>query len=119
MKDLKCLVDFITPVLEYYDKQGYEIIFVSGGCKKGGDRFAEIIADQFGITKIIHYPDKSKLPDEPLTKDFTKINFERNTLIARDSDKLFALVAHDRTGGTEDTIRKFKRFYPKGELYIL
>ena len=30
---------------------------VSGGCQKGGDRFAEIIARSKGLTIIVHYAD--------------------------------------------------------------
>ena len=76
---------------------------VSGGCPSGGDRFAEIIAAKFGLTVengglIIH---------EALWKQYGKqAGFIRNTDIARDADVLIAVVAADRRGGTEDTIRK-------------
>ena len=83
--------------------------FVSGGCPKGGDRFAEEIAEQFEHDIIIHHPDWSK---------GRYAGLERNTLIARDSDVLIALVAPDRKGGTEDTIRKFHNL-GKSALYIL
>jgi hypothetical protein len=86
-------------------------IIVSGGCPKGGDRFAEILADIVRCEIIIHYPDKLKL-DPKLLKDYPRaayaqINYARNSLIARDSDILIASVAPDRKGGTEDTIKKF------------
>jgi hypothetical protein len=84
----------------------------SGGCPKGGDRFAEIIARKLGLSEekgdlIIHRP-------EPVPKGsprwaHAKVNYERNTLIAQDSDVIIATVAPDRKGGTEDTIRKFTR----------
>ncbi|RLI55214.1 MAG: hypothetical protein DRP09_10390 [Candidatus Thorarchaeota archaeon] len=83
--------------------------FVSGGCPKGGDRFAEIIAKELGISIRIHYPDWSK---------GRYAGLERNTLIARDADVLIALIAPDRRGGTEDTIRKFKAM-GKTELQLL
>jgi len=38
---------------------------------------------------------------------YAKANYERNTLVAGDSDVLISCVAPDRTGGTEDTIKKF------------
>ena len=86
---------------------------VSGGCPKGGDKFAEIIAKKINLPKenlIIHYPDKTKLDPEKLKKNpkwaYAEINFARNTLIAKDSDVLIAVVASDRKGGTEDTIKK-------------
>lgn len=72
---------------------------VSGGCPNGGDRFAEIIAKEFGITIAIHYPN--------WTKYGKPAGFVRNTKIAKDANVLIACVAADRTGGTEDTIKKF------------
>jgi len=70
---------------------------VSGGCPKGGDKFAEIIAKAKGITIIIHYPDWSQ---------GRFAGFSRNTDIAKDCTVLIAVVAEDRTGGTEDTVKK-------------
>lgn len=72
---------------------------VSGGCPLGGDSFAEHIAKARGMSIIIHYPNKQRdgIPD---------CYFARNTLIARDCDVLIALVAEDRKGGTEDTVKK-------------
>ena len=87
-------------------------IIVSGGCKKGGDRFAEIIASKLQMTEkngklIIHRP-KLILENSPYYM-YVKANYERNTLIARDADILIACVSPDRKGGTEDTIKKFIR----------
>jgi hypothetical protein len=102
---------------------------VSGGCKKGADRFAEIIAKgrlcegDHNIPLTLHLPDKSKLDPHTLAvaprAAYAKINYDRNTLVARDSDVLIACVAEDRKGGTEDTIRKWKRFHPHGELILV
>lgn len=103
--DLKLLYDKLQKIIEEYNVE--EFIIVSGGCAKGGDRFAEIIAKDLNVPIIIHYPDKSALPENPKRWDFAKINYARNTLIAQDSDVLFAVVADDRTGGTEDTIKKY------------
>lgn len=72
---------------------------VSGGCPHGADRFADILARAMGITITIHYANWNG-PDDK------KAGFVRNSLIAQDCDVLIALVAPDRTGGTEDTIRK-------------
>jgi len=73
---------------------------VSGGCPQGGDRFAEEIARDLGLTIIIHYPNWSGGRFAGLA---------RNTLIAEDGDMLLALVAPDRKGGAEDTITKATR----------
>lgn len=45
--------------------------------------------------------------------------FERNIDIAKKSDDLIAVVADDRTGGTEDTIKKFIKFHGKDNLIIV
>lgn len=71
---------------------------VSGGCPEGGDRFAEEIAKTDGRTITIHYP--------AWKRHGKAAGFVRNKQIAEDCDILIALVAPDRTGGTEDTIKK-------------
>lgn len=95
-------------------------IIISGGCKQGGDRIAEALANLIGDGSQdfirIHYPDKSQL-DSALMKinpkaAYAKINYARNGLIAEDSEFLIACVAPDRKGGTEDTIKKWKKFHP-------
>lgn len=72
---------------------------VSGGCRQGGDKFADIIARTWGLTIVTHYP-RIREHDSP------ECFFVRNTLIAEDCDVLIAVVAPDRTGGTEDAVRK-------------
>lgn len=74
---------------------------VSGGCWKGADRFAEMIADERHIPIIILNADWDKHGKAagPI----------RNTDIAQWSSVLLAMVASDRTGGTEDTVRKMEQ----------
>lgn len=95
------------------DKYGYgNIQLVSGGCQEGADRFAEVIHEdcKLPLPMIIHYPDRTKLnPNLPPKIAWADINYARNTLIAQDSDILLAMVTEDRKGGTEDTIKKFRR----------
>ena len=91
---------------------------VSGHCPKGGDHFAEIFAEELGLTEenehlILHKPD---------WKRYGKIaGFVRNTPIADDADVLIAVVSKDRKGGTEDTIEKFLNMFAKDEsnLYLV
>lgn len=85
-------------------------IIISGGCPKGGDRFAYVFAQEYNIPITVHYPDKSKLDPEKMKKNpkwaYAEINYARNTLIAQDSDVIIAVVHEDRKGGTEDTLIK-------------
>ena len=71
---------------------------VSGGCPRGGDRFADLLARKYGVTITTHYPDWDGVGKGA--------GFARNSLIASECDILLAVVAKDRTGGTEDTIKK-------------
>ena len=97
----------VRKFLELYE-DGDEI--VSGGCPQGGDRFAEVIAKEFEIPIKIYYA-KWK-------KHGKSAGFKRNTYIAKDSDIIIALVAKDRTGGTEDTLKKAQETPTKGIILI-
>lgn len=83
---------------------------VSGGCSRGGDAFAAVLASQRGIPMILHKAD---------WRQGRSAGFQRNGLIARDADVLLACVAPDRTGGTEDTIRKFLLKPEHGPLVLV
>ena len=87
---------------------GNSDIVITGGCREGADYFAEILIEQFNVQIVIFKPEWTK---------YGRIaTFMRNTQIASISDVLIACVAIDRKGGTEDTIKKFKKFHPKGKL---
>jgi len=96
---------------------------ISGGCLKGGDKFAERLAKIYNIPIIIHYPNKENLDPILIKKNsraaYAVINYARNTLIAQDSDVLIACVTPDRKGGTEDTIKKFVKIHGKENLYLI
>jgi hypothetical protein len=91
--DFAAIEDAVKAIYEPGDR------FVSGGAPAGGDRFAELIARDLGATIIIHYAGWKT--------NGRKAGFMRNGDIAHDADVLIACVAPDRTGGTEDTIKKF------------
>lgn len=84
-------------------------IIVSGGCPKGGDRFAEAIAKANGIPILTIYPNYKRYG-----LGAPKI---RNTPVAQACDIVIASVANPeepiqeilqrKKGGTEDTLRKF------------
>jgi hypothetical protein len=84
---------------EIYEEEDW---IVSGGCPKGGDRFAEVIAKREGIPILIFYPNYKKYNRGAPTV--------RNTPVAQKADVMIACVAQDRKGGTEDTIKKYLRF---------
>lgn len=87
-------------------KEGDSI--VSGGCGKGGDRFAENIAKNNGIPILIFYPKWNTLGKSA--------GFVRNSDVAINSDVLIACVSKDRTGGTEHTIDLFKNKCKKYDI---
>jgi len=80
----------------WYEKGDW---IVSGGCSKGGDRFAHVIAKKYGIPILIFYPDWNKHKKGA--------GIIRNRDIAFHSNILIACVAKDRKGGTENTINNF------------
>lgn len=100
-------------------------MIISGGCSKGGDRFAEIIAERLGMTEdngklTIHRP--GRVPSGSPAWEYTKAYFERNTLVAKEVENdsiIIACCSLDRTGGTEDTIRKIRRFGKVSELNMI
>lgn len=74
---------------------------VSGGCEWGADSWVYALAREVGCTLIVHYAKRASQGRAagPI----------RNSLIARDCTVCLAVVTEDRTGGTEDTVRKCKR----------
>lgn len=103
--------DFILVERCFLDIYEEENTIVSGGCQKGGDRFAEMIAKKYDVPIKIFKAHWSTFG--------RAAGFIRNTDIAKCGTEVIACVASDRTGGTEDTIKKFKKFHPKGVLHIV
>jgi hypothetical protein len=75
----------------------------SGLCPSGADRFAVILSKENNIPNLWFPAEWDKYG--------RGAGFRRNTDIAIKSDVLIACVAKDRTGGTEDTIRKFEKLH--------
>jgi len=92
--DFLCCVERF---LEIYEEGDY---IVSGGCPQGGDAFAEIIAQAYGVPISIYYP-KWEMYGK-------RAGFIRNSDIAENSDVLIAMVTKDRElcRGTMDTVKK-------------
>ena len=98
-------------------------VIISGGCSKGADQFAQQIADELKVKIINFLPDKNHLDKNLLLKNpraaYTKINYERNEVIALYSDFLIACVASNRKGGTENTIKYFLKIYSADRLILV
>ena len=89
---------------------------VSGGCPRGADRFAEQLARDLKIPITIYRPDCALSAGR---WKFIEACYIRNEKVARRSDILLALVAPDRKGGTENTIKHFRRIHGGRNLEIL
>ena len=102
--------DYKTVYNEFKKWYNKDVKIVSGGCKKGGDRFAELIAKKLNIPIIIHYP---VLPESGSPRwAYAKANYERNTVVANETKEdtvTIACVSPNRKGGTEDTIKKIQK----------
>jgi len=97
----------------------------SGGCKKGGDRFANEIAEKEGIPILTFYPNYKRYS--------RGAPFVRNTFVAEKANVIIACVVNSedgldevlkrKTGGTEDTIRKHVKFIEENdgvpEVYLV
>lgn len=88
-------------------------IIISGGCPKGGDRFAEVIAGRLGMTEnngklIIHRPIKP--PKGSPKYIWAKVFYDRNTIVAKEAEDdtvTIACISKTKTGGgTGDTLSK-------------
>ena len=95
----------------FYEVYEENDVIVSGGCPKGGDKFAYWIAKEMGLTMTIHFPAWDRFGKAA--------GFIRNTKIASDADILIACASDDREGGTEDTIKKFLKDNPEENLRIV
>lgn len=107
----------------FFNSKNPDIKIVSGGCKKGADSFVARLSDETGIPYYEHLPDLSGIEGvfspQAYKWLYAKACYKRNTLIAQDSDILIACVAADRTGGTEDTIHKFKKIHKGTRRLVL
>lgn len=103
--------DYAVIKSAFFARYEYGDEIVSGGCCVGADSFAERIAKQYQIPIKIYYAAWDRLGKSA--------GFNRNGQIAQGSEILIAAVAEDRTGGTEDTIKKFKKIHPHKEVALV
>jgi hypothetical protein len=80
-------------------------IVITGGAK-GPDHWAEEAARARGLAVEVHEPD---LDGAHTRWQAAERFYARNQRIVDEADMVIAFVAPDRTGGTEDTIRRAVR----------
>ncbi|MGE0714089.1 MAG: SLOG family protein [Alphaproteobacteria bacterium] len=80
-------------------------IVVSGGCR-GVDAWAEAAARARGLDVVILLPDTSGVRNRG---EAAGRYHERNQRVVDACDRVIAFPSSDRTGGTEDTIRRAAR----------
>lgn len=106
--------------LEIYEEGDW---IVSGGAKKGADRFAEKISDKHGVPRLI-FPANYAKYGSPAAQ------FIRNGVVANHSDVIVACVVAPeegldevvkrKRGGTEDTLRKYLKCLKENpEVYLV
>lgn len=100
MTDKELIKQELLKILEEYSV----VKICSGGCSRGGDYFAEELSKEFKLEITIYKANWDKYGKAA--------GFIRNTDIAKESDILITCRSSDFTGGTEDTIKKFKKFHP-------
>ena len=104
----------------------YNDMIISGGCPKGADHFAELIAGRHGMTVEnkqlkLHLPVKPK-PGSPRYL-WAKAMYDRNTIVANEAEEDSIVIAcvvkpqdglesvlKRKKGGTEDTLKKIVGF---------
>jgi hypothetical protein len=104
-EDYKAVLDAFLSIYEPGDW------ICSGGCPKGGDRFAERLHRNYSTPYLVFPANWSKYGK--------RAGFVRNKDIAKFSDVLIACVAIDRQGGTEHTIREFQKMHNDRKVILV
>ena len=105
-----------------------DVTIVTGDCDEGGDSFAVYLAYIYKCNldvKRIKDPETGEEMNFENHRWFpyyemVKIFYARNKEIAKEPlDFLIALVTKDRTGGTENTIKHFKKYHKDWEEKLI
>ena len=138
-KDLRILEEkFVEILREHYlniDFQGNnlkkvlkDLTIVSGDCDEGGDFFAKYLSSIYRCAldeKKIKHPQTGEEMDFKNHRWFdyytmVRIFYKRNEEIVKEPlDYLIALVTPNRKGGTENTIKHFKRYHKDWEEKLI
>lgn len=104
LTDRKIVFGLVEKLIRTYPQR--EITIVSGACRLGADSFAAEAAQLYGL-KLLEFPVPKK--DYAHRGEYREAAFDRNRLIAENSEMGFALVTRDRTGGTENTVEHYRK----------
>ena len=88
-------------------------VIISGGCR-GVDTWAADAARRRGLEVVEFLPDLP--PSGSPHWEFARAYHARNKQIAENSDVIYAFVAPDRKGGTENTIKHAKKLRIRVEV---
>lgn len=101
IEDFNLLDSYVISLRRRAYKSNSDLEFVSGGCAEGADYFITKLCRKYDLKLTEHLPQLQGFSDY-----FKKVQayYARNKLIAEDCNFLIAMAAHDRTGGTENTI---------------
>lgn len=112
------LVDVEQVFLEHYQEGD---VICSGLCAQGGDRFAVMLHEKYETACKWFPPDWKRLG--------RAAPFIRNSQIAEESDIIIACVRNPedgidrvlrrKTGGTEDTLKKFYKDNGKKNIFLV
>lgn len=85
-------------------------VVVSGGCR-GVDTWAAEAARAWGLEVVEHKPRFPATPNGRKMEygEMVRAYYNRNLRIVQDADVVYAFVAPDRRGGTENTIKHAQR----------
>ncbi len=110
--DYTIVIGIVEDVLKRYYREMEEdrLVLVSGGCGTGADSYVEVEAKEHGVPMLAYNANWRKHP--------RVAGFIRNSTVASVVSELHALVAEDRTGGTEDTIKKALKLDKTVYLYL-
>lgn len=112
LHDRKIVFDLIERLIKSNSHR--DLVLVSGACRLGADNFAAEASKIYGVP-IKEFPVPSG--DYKGKWQFAQAAFARNKLVAEDATVGYALVAEDRKGGTEDTVKHFLNL--KKNIYLV
>jgi len=109
-EDKRILIGYVERILQNANKRNRKIIFISGGCESGADKFIKEICASLDLQLKEHFPVLEYHMDY-----FQRVNayYKRNELIAIDCDICLAMVSADRKGGTENTLKWCNKYKKK------